>query len=113
MTGVQTCALPISLDPAEAGSADDQRAAQFLANTAAANRRIAGLSAPQRLLDMIGASATKGDGRDQRAVQAIIEQARQDIATRIRAGETITARTVLTRSDSDVTPDQRTEGVAA
>ena len=101
------------LDPAEAGSADDQRAAQFLANTAAANRRTAGLSAPQRLLDMIGAAAAKGDGRDQRAVQAMLEQARQDIAARIRAGETITAKTVLTRSGGDTIPDQRTEGVAA
>lgn len=86
------------LDPEDAGSENDRRAALFLANTPAANRRTAGLIAAQRLLDAITRKAGEG-GRDPRTVQAEIEQARQTIAARIRAGELITAKTSLTGSD--------------
>lgn len=89
------------LDPEEAGSANDRRAALFLANTPAANRRTAGLIAPQRVLDQIISTAGKDDGRDSRAVQAKIEQARQNIAARIRAGETITTKTTPASSDGN------------
>jgi cell filamentation protein len=101
------------LDPDEAGSANDRRAALFLANTAAANRRTAGLIAPQRLLDAIISKAGTSDGRDPRAVQAELEQARQKIAARIRAGEEITAKTSLTSLNDDILPDQNRENDAA
>ena len=101
------------LDPEEAGSQDDRRAALFLANTAAANRRTAGLIAPQRVFDAIISKASNVDGRDPRAVQAELEQARQTIAARIRAGEAITTKTTLTSSDGDSLPDQSRENKAA
>jgi cell filamentation protein len=83
------------LDPEDAGSHNDRRAALFLANSAAANRRTAGLIAPQRALDAFITKAGKNNGRDQSSVQSRIEQARQAIAARIRTGETITAKTNL------------------
>ena len=99
------------LDPEDAGSENDRRAALFLANSPAANRRTAGLIAPQRLLDAMIASMREDDGRDQRTVQAEIEAARQSIAARIRAGEVITART--RRADLDGVPDQAATTTAA
>jgi cell filamentation protein len=100
------------LDPEDMGSDNDRLAALFLANSAAANRRTAGLIAPQRLLDAIISKASKGEGRDPRAVQADIEQARQNIATRIRAGEAITPKTTLTNPNDDV-PARQSKGNAA
>jgi cell filamentation protein len=101
------------LDPDEAGSDNDRRAALFLANTAAANRRTAGLIAPQRVLDAIISKAGDSDGRDPRVVQAELEQARQTIAARIRAGEVITAKTSLTGLDDESLPNQTRENDAA
>lgn len=104
--------LQCPLDPDDAGSERDRLAALFLANSAAANRRTAGLIAPQRILDATIRSAGEGEGRDRQTVEADIEQARQSIAARIRAGDTFTTKTSPTNPNDDV-PARHTNRNAA
>jgi cell filamentation protein len=68
----------------------DRLAALFLANTAEQNHADPRLAACQRALDEVGSSARRNRAFSPKRMAAKIDQARREIATRIRSGEVMT-----------------------